>query len=130
MPATWTIDGSACTDLPATVAEFNRVFAAAWKDHAWTGNLDSFNDLLSWINSGVGPCAIHWNHSAEARESLGYPATVDWLRDKVHVAGKNSDAAKAWKRELTRAEKGKGETMFDRLLELMEAHGHLQVTLA
>jgi len=129
MTAAFIIEGDACTDWPATVAEFNRVFASCWKGHPWTGNFDSLNDLLTWINGGVGPCDIYWKHAAHARTSLGYPATAAWLSDKFHSAPVGSQAAKEWQKELTHAGKQKGPTLFARVLELMQAHEHLEVAL-
>ena len=48
----YTINGHACLDFTATVAEFNRIFGRWWTEGYWDGHLDVFNDILDWPHEG------------------------------------------------------------------------------
>ncbi|MBT9471799.1 MAG: barstar family protein [Pseudomonadota bacterium] len=88
----------------------------------WGRNLDAFNDIL---RGGFGTpeegFVIRWINSDQAREHLGYGETVKRFEEmfwechpenKDHVYGM-----------LTEARAGKGETVFDQLIEIIRTHG-------
>ena len=65
--STYVIDGKNFQDFSGFVEEFNRVFISQF-DSLWGGNLDAFNDYLSWPDSNY---RIEWTNAKLSRECLG-----------------------------------------------------------
>lgn len=114
-----TLDGAKMTSLNAFYEQVSQVLVPG---AYWGRNLDAFNDIL---RGGFGTpeegFVIRWINSDQAREHLGYGETVKRFEEmfwechpesKDHVYGM-----------LTEARAGKGETVFDQLIEIIRTHG-------
>ena len=77
--AGYKIDGDKISDYATFIAEFNRGFIFHVGGN-WNGNLDAFNDYLSWAD---GRCRIRWSNSAASAVCLGYDAMASWLQDNL-----------------------------------------------
>jgi len=109
------IDGSRFNDFAGFVEEFSRLLP----DHAWNGNLDAFNDILS---DGY---AIVWNHSDASREHLGHMAMIAHLESVLQTCHPSN--RRVVRRELRAAQRGEGPTLFDLLVEIIEPHSRLEL---
>jgi len=109
------IDGSRFSDFAGFVEEFSRLLP----DHAWSGNLDAFNDILS---DGY---AIVWNHASASREHLGHVAMVAHLESVLQTCHPSN--RRVVRRELQAAQRGEGPTLFDLLVEIIEPHSLLEL---
>jgi hypothetical protein len=84
----------------------------------FASNLDALDDaLLGGMGTpDDGRCIFVWSHSEESRRDLGYPETVrqlDRRLDRCHPT-----ARRLVMKELKRARRGKGPTVFDWLVEI------------
>jgi len=84
-------------------------------------NLDAFNDIL---RGGFGTpdegFILVWLNSAESKKRLGYDETQRQLERRLqqcHPANRNAVAM-----ELEQAKRHEGSTVFDWLVEIIEAH--------
>jgi hypothetical protein len=105
------IDGGRFDDFDGFIREFNRVFISQVGGD-WNGNLDAFNDYLSWPAS---PYVIRWRKSWKSRHDLGYEATIVWYLRKILQSEPPSKSS--WWEPLEAARKGEGPTIFDWLIE-------------
>ncbi|TWU59506.1 barstar family protein [Crateriforma conspicua] len=111
---TFEINGNSFQDFAGFVAEFNREFVTH-VGGKWNGNLDAFNDYLSWTNAHS---IIRWSNSAKSRNDLGHDAMADWLSDnlqKCHPSNRPSVHSR-----LDNAKNKNGPTLFDTLVEIMQ----------
>lgn len=111
--AVFEIDGTAFEDFDGFIREFDRGFVSRVGGN-WTGNLDAFNDYLSWADT---PCAIRWRQSNKSRDSLGHAAMAEWLTGNLtrcHPANVESVQER-----LDNARNGNGPTLFDWLVEII-----------
>jgi hypothetical protein len=108
------------------IAEFNRVFGDIWGVGYWQGNLDAFNDMLDWPCDGE-PYVLVWSHSEETRHNLSHPAIASWLRDKLSQC--QPGFGQHWQQQLTAAEQGQGQTLFEWLLDIIQSHQQIEVRL-
>jgi hypothetical protein len=122
----YTIDGLACRDFAATVAEFNRAFGRWWGEGYWDGHLDVFNDIIDWPNEGASIVLV-WSGAEIARRHLGHEAMAAWLRDKL--AQCRSGFGQHWQQELANAERQRGRTLFDWLVEIIQQHPQIELRL-
>ena len=115
---TYVIDGRDFSTLEEFYDEFNRVLVP----EPWGRNLDAFNDVLrGGFGTADGGFILEWRNSGLSRERLGYPETVSQLERRLsrcHPENRGSVAAK-----LELARKGVGPTVFDCLVEIIQAHG-------
>ena len=91
-------------------------------EYEWSGNLDAFNDILrgGFGTPDVG-FVIRWLNSDLSRERLGYKETTRYLESKL--ANCHPSAKKQVSLELETAMTGKGQTLFDMLVEIIRDHG-------
>jgi RNAse (barnase) inhibitor barstar len=87
----------------------------------WGHNLDAFNDILG---GGFGTpddgFILRWVNSALSRDRLGYAEAVRQLEHRLtrcHPSNQPSVSA-----DLQRARQGIGPTVFNWLIEIIEAH--------
>jgi hypothetical protein len=122
----YTIDGLACRDFATTVAEFNRVFAEWWGEGYWDGHLDVLNDIMDWVGD-FQPYTFVWAGSEVARQQLGHQAMIGWLSNKLDQCkpGIGGD----WRKQLAQAERGRGPTLFDWLVEIISGHEQIELRL-
>lgn len=110
------IDGTRFSDFDGFVEEFSRLLP----EHAWNGNLDAFNDILS---DGY---AIVWNHSDASREQLGHPAMAAHLESVLLTCHPSN--RRVVRKELKAAQRGQGPTLFDLIVEIIEAQARLELS--
>jgi hypothetical protein len=110
---TFEIDGQNFDDFEGFIREFNRVFESE-TGGSWQGNLDAFNDYLSWPKT---PYIIKWRRSWKSRRDLGYDAIIVWYLRAIleHVRPSES----SWWDQLDAARKQEGPTLFDWLIEII-----------
>lgn len=114
------IDASQFSDLAGFAEHFSEV--ALRGQYRWKGNLDAFNDILrGGFGTPEGGFTMVWRHSAISRERLGYGETIKWLEERVQ----NCHPANVpiMKQRLAEARQGKGQTLFDMLVEIIRDHG-------
>lgn len=93
-------------------------------------NLDAFEDLL---RGGFGtfkygePIELIWKHSEKSKKDLGWPATVRYLEAKLKTCHPTN--RQAVKKDLVLAKSGKGETLFEILLDILRSQKHVKLTL-
>lgn len=111
------IDGAAFSTLEEFFAEIDRNLLKT----GWGHNLDAFNDIL---RGGFGTpeegFVLRWKNSHLSRQRLGYSETMRQLElrlKRCHPANRNDVAA-----QLESAKLGKGSTVFDWLVEILETH--------
>jgi RNAse (barnase) inhibitor barstar len=112
------IDGNAFSTLEGFFEEVSRKVIPGFE---WGKNLDAFNDIL---RGGFGTpeegFIIQWKNSAVSRERLGYSETVRQL--ELGLARCHPSNGIAVATDLDIARKGKGSTVFDWLVEIIERH--------
>ncbi|MBK9183979.1 MAG: barstar family protein [Ignavibacteria bacterium] len=127
---TITIEGINFSDLEGFYNEIDRVLT---KDLDWqTGhNLDALFDLLRGgfgVHDYEEPIAIIWTHSEKSGQDLGWDATVRYLQAKLTTC--HPTAIDSLKADLELARQNQGKTLFERIVEIMKEHEHIDVTLA
>ena len=123
------LEGNRFDTLEGFYDEVERVLT---KDLDWKigRNLDAFNDVLE---GGFGafeyeePIHIIWEHSDKSKSDLGYPETIKWLEEKLKQCHPLN--IPSVKEELLRANNGEGKTLFDIIIEIMQGHKHIDLTL-
>lgn len=113
-----TIDGADFDDFEGFVSRFSGLL----DDFEWHGSLDAFNDILSGgCGTPAGGFELRWLNSERSRAALGWPATIRWLEetiDRCHPSNVPRLTA-----QLGAAKRGEGATLFDWIVEIIEAHG-------
>jgi RNAse (barnase) inhibitor barstar len=116
---TYEIDGQNFDSLEGFYDEFSRKVIPGAK---WGRNLDAFNDVLfGGFGTPVGGFTLVWRNSELSRQRLSHSETVNYLREKLATC--HSTAKETVRRELEAAEQGRGQTIFERLIEIIESHG-------
>lgn len=113
------IDGARFHDHAGFMEEVSRLLQP---DVSWGRNLDAFNDILrGGFGTPEGGFVLEWLHSDVSREALGFPETVRWLEEKLrrcHPANVSDVQA-----DLQAAKEGRGQTLFEILVDIIRAHG-------
>jgi len=120
----YTVDGRGVRSFDDFVAAMNAGFIRP-AGGLWNGNLDAFNDYLSWPDDveyelellGAGNCI----------GSLGHEAQAEWLR--THIRTCHPSAVADMRSRLERAEASEGETLFDAIREIVTANPHVHLML-
>jgi RNAse (barnase) inhibitor barstar len=119
MATEYVIDGAEVATLEDF---FQRISDVVIPGAAWGRNLDAFNDIL---RGGFGTpeegFTLRWANSQISREKLGYPETVRQL--ELRLKRCHPSNRERVRHELAEAQKGKGPTVFDWLLEIIRYHG-------
>lgn len=115
----YVLDGSRITSLETFYDEISRVLIPG---RQWGRNLDAFADIL---RGGFGTpdegFTLRWSHSADAKKALGYPETVRQLEIRLECCHPSNRREVG--RMLSDARAGTGQTVFDRLVEIIRYHG-------
>src|ERR1700749_667403 len=120
---TLTINGNRVHDFTTFIEEFNRVYARF--DVRWNGNLDAFNDYLAWPDEKY---VLVWEEAELSRAGLCYGAMVEWLRERVQHC--HTSGGPPMQERLQAAKLGKGQTMFDQIIEIIESNSdYIQLRL-
>jgi RNAse (barnase) inhibitor barstar len=94
----------------------------------WIHNLDAFNDLL-WRGDDipVDGFTLHWKNSAVSRENLGYRETVRQLEKSLQKS--HPINRRILEHEIELARTNKGETVFDRIIDIIKSHETIHLIL-
>ena len=114
------INGGHFSDLNGFYKEVSELFM---KDEDWkVGTLDGFDDILYGVDSD-----ITWKNSQKSREDLGFDLTKEFYENKIRI-GKpfNVDLIQ---RKLGDLMDGKGQTLFEILIEIIESHQNIKLIL-
>ncbi|KYH07096.1 MULTISPECIES: hypothetical protein [Chryseobacterium] len=101
------------------------------KDTDWkVGTLDGFDDILYGgfgVIEGKEKIEIIWKEAEKSKEDLGFKATREFYENKIRQ-GKpfNTELIQQKLNELT---EGKGQTLFEILVEIIESHTNITLTL-
>ena len=113
------IDGARFDDLEGFWDEVSRQLIPGAE---WGRNLDAFNDIL---RGGFGTpedgFVLRWTNSQRSRLALCVEETVRWLERKVERC--HPDNVPSVRCDLEAARAGHGPTLFDILVEIIQAHG-------
>ncbi len=97
-----------------------------WK----VGTLDGFNDILYGgfgIIEGKEEFEIIWKESEKSKEDLGYEATREFYENKIRQ-GKPFNI-ELIQQKLDELIEGKGQTLFEILVEIIESHTNITLRL-
>lgn len=125
---TFTFNADDFDDLSGFYEEVSDVLM---KNQDWKiGTLDGFNDILY---GGFGvfendeEIEIIWKNSEKSRKDLGLKTTLDFLENKLKMPEiYNVQLISQQKENLLN---GKGKTLFEILIEIMESHQNIQLKL-
>ena len=101
------------------------------KDTDWkVGTLDGFDDILYGgfgVIEGKEEIEIIWKESQKSKEDLGFKATCEFYENKIRQ-GKpfNIELIQQKLDELT---EGKGQTLFEILIEIIKSHTNITLSL-
>ena len=112
------IDGAMFSDYDGFAREFSKLLS----HYTWRGSLDAFNDILrGGFGTPEGGWVLMWVNSDLSRTALGYGAMVKWL-EGVLLTCHPSNRSHVEDRLLA-ARRGKGPTLFDKIVEIIRLHG-------
>jgi RNAse (barnase) inhibitor barstar len=123
------LDGNHFHDLSSFYDEAER---AMTKDLDWDfgRNLDAFNDVL---RGGFGvydyeePVRLLWRHSDKSRADLGWEETVKYLQ--AQPATCHPANIVLVQKSLEGAQRQEGQTLFERIVAIIQGHGHVELVL-
>ena len=101
------------SDFAGFIIEFNRGFVSHVGGD-WNGNLDAFNDYLSWADDR---CTIRWLNADKSQTDLGHSAMADWLTGNLTRCHPTNRAGV--QQRLDAATAGSGQTLFDWLVVII-----------
>lgn len=115
----YVIDGDNFTTLQGFYDEISRVLIPGAE---WGHNLDAFNDILrGGFGTPEGGFVLRWENSALSRQRLGYAKTIKWLEERIPNCHPSN--VPHLEQRLSAAKEGRGETLFDTLIEIIQTHG-------
>lgn len=114
------INGGHFSDLEGFYNEVSELFM---NDEDWkVGTLDGFDDILYRIDSD-----ITWKNSQKSKEDLGFELTKEFYENKIRQ-GKPFNV-KLIQQKLGDLMNGKGQTLFEILIEIIESHQNIKLIL-
>ena len=122
------IHGGHFSSLGGFYEEASRVLM---KDLDWkVGTLDGFDDILYGgfgVIEGKEEIEIIWKESQKSKEDLGFKATREFYENKIRQ-GKpfNTELIQQKLNELI---EGKGQTLFEILIEIIKSHTNITLSL-
>jgi len=122
------IHGGHFSSLNGFYEEVSRVLM---KDTDWkVGSLDGFDDILYGgfgVFENQEEVEIVWKESQKSKEDLGLIATQEFYENKIRQ-GKPFNVELA-QQKLNDLIDGKGQTLFDILIEIIESHTNITLIL-
>lgn len=122
------IHGGHFSSLGGFYEEASRVLM---KEVDWkVGTLDGFNDILYGgfgVFENKEEIEIIWKESQKSKEDLGFTATRKFYENKIRQ-GKPFNI-ELIQQQLDELIEGKGQTLFDILVEIIESHTNIILTL-
>ncbi len=101
------------------------------KDVDWkVGTLDGFDDILYGCFGVFGnkeKIEIIWKESQKSKEDLGFAATHEFYENKIRQGQPFN--IQLIQQKLDELEEGKGQTLFEILLEIIESHKNITLIL-
>lgn len=114
------INGSHFSDLEGFYNEVSELFM---KDEDWiVGTLDGFDDILYGIDSD-----ITWKDSEKSKRDLGFDLTKKFYENKIRI-GKPFNI-ELIQQKLDDLIDGKGQTLFEILVEILKSHQNINLIL-
>lgn len=114
------IDGGHFSDLEGFYQEINRLFMS---DEDWqVGTLDGFDDILYGYKG-----EIIWKDSEKSKQDLGFDLTKEFYENKIRI-GKPFNV-KLIQQKLDNLIEGKGQILFEILVEIIESHQNIKLVL-
>ncbi len=120
-----TIPGSRFSDMEGF---YTTIYGLMNLYEDWTPshNLDALNDML-YSGFGTEPVRIVWEGSDKSKAALGVEATRAFYQQKINQ-GKPYNVG--WAQEqLDALLSGKGQTLFDIIVEILNSHKHIKLEL-
>ncbi|KAA0128299.1 ribonuclease inhibitor [Chryseobacterium sp. SN22] len=115
------INGRHFSDLEGFYEEISRLLM---KDEDWkVGTLDGFDDILYGFQG-----QITWKDSQKSREELGFDLTKEFYENKIRQ-GKPFNVMLI-RHKLDELVAGKGQTLFEILVEIIQSHQKITLILA
>jgi len=114
------INGSHFSDLEGFYNEVSELFM---KDEDWiVRTLDGFDDILYGVDSD-----ITWKDSEKSKKDLGFDLTKEFYENKIRI-GKPFNV-ELIQQKLDDLIDGKGQTLFEILVEILKAHQNINLIL-
>jgi len=114
------INGGHFSDLEGFYEEISQLFM---KDEDWkVGTLDGFDDILYGVETD-----ITWKDSQKSKEDLGLDLTKEFYENKIKQ-GKPFNV-QLIQQKLDELIAGKGQTLFEVLIEIIESHQKIELIL-
>ena len=114
------INGGHFSDLEGFYNEVSELFM---KDEDWiVGTLDGFDDILYGIDSD-----ITWKDSEKSKKDLGFDLTKKFYENKIRI-GKPFNV-ELIQQKLDDLIDGKGQTLFEILVEILKSHQNINLIL-
>ena len=114
--AVYIIKGENFSDFKGFIEECNRSFISSFGG-AWNGNLDAFDDYLSWAE---GNYELHWLNSSKSKSDLDHSEMEKRLTDVLETCHPSN--RKSVKKRIRMAKRSEGQTLFEELIEIIEGH--------
>ena len=114
------INGGHFSDLEGFYNEVSELFM---NDEDWkVGTLDGFDDILYGYKG-----EIIWKDSEKSKKDLGFDLTKEFYDNKIRI-GKPFNV-KLIQQKLDDLIEGKGQTLFEILVEIIEFHQNIKLVL-
>lgn len=114
------INGGHFSDLEGFYEEVSQLFM---KDEDWkVGTLDGFDDILYGVETD-----ITWKDFQKSKEDLGFNLTKEFYENKIKQ-GKPFNV-QLIQQKLDELIAGKGQTLFEILIEIIESHKNITLIL-
>jgi len=114
------INGRHFSDLEGFYREVSHLLM---KDEDWqVGTLDGFNDILYGFQG-----EIIWKEAQKSKEDLGFHLTKEFYEHKIRLGKTFNVALIRQKRDELMA--GKGQTLFEILVEIIQSHQKITLIL-
>lgn len=124
MEKEFTLNGNDFDDLEGFYTEIYKLMTL-YEDWEPAHNLDALNDMLY---SGFGEEAILiWKNSEKSKIDLGSEATIDFYQNKINH-GKPFNVEWAMEK-LNEIQEGKGQILFEIILEIFDEHPRIDLVL-
>jgi RNAse (barnase) inhibitor barstar len=114
------INGGHFSNLEGFYDEVSQLFMTNedWK----IGTLDGFDDILYGFHG-----EIIWKYSQKSKEDLGFDVTKEFYKNKIET-GKHFNV-KLIQQKLDELTSGRGQTLFEILIEIIKSHKSIQLIL-
>ncbi|MEF9479081.1 ribonuclease inhibitor [Chryseobacterium sp. RRHN12] len=110
---------------------YEEISSVMMKNADWkVGTLDGFDDILYGgfgVFENKEEIEIIWKESQKSKENLGFNATREFYENKIRQ-GKPFNI-ELIQQKLNDLLEGKGQTLFDILMEIIESHTNITLTL-